>query len=99
MEFLVHIVIELPTDLDDGQRARLVEAESERARNLADEGLLRRLWRVPGQTANWGLWECPDATTLHEAIASLPLWPWAQVHVHPTAHHPNDPRSGHARET
>ena len=52
---------------------------------------MKRLWRVPGRWANWGLWEAPDATALHEALNSLPLWPWMSIRVHPLARHPNDP--------
>jgi muconolactone delta-isomerase len=44
----------------------------------------------PGRWANWGLWEAEDATALHEAISSLPLWPWMSVTVHPLAVHVND---------
>lgn len=94
MEFLVQMAIELPVELDEHEQARLTRAEAARARELADDGRLRRLWRVPGQRANWGLWEAPDATALHEALTSLPLWPWARIEVHPTARHPNDPAAG-----
>jgi muconolactone D-isomerase len=35
----------------------------------------------------------PDATVLHEALSSLPLYPWMDINVHPLAVHPNDPPS------
>ena len=54
-------------------------------------GRIRRLWRIPGRRANWGLWEAPDASELHAAIRSLPFFPWLQVDVHPLAAHPSDP--------
>jgi muconolactone D-isomerase len=46
---------------------------------------------VPGRRANWGIWEAEDATALHAAIRSLPLFPWLEVDVIPLAAHPNDP--------
>jgi muconolactone D-isomerase len=91
VEFLVHIEVRWPGDGDGAELARLTEAEHDRAVALATEGRLRRLWRIPGQRANWGLWEASDATVLHKAISSLPLFPWLAVTVHPLAEHPNDP--------
>lgn len=92
MEFLVNIEIEWPPDGDEGVRDEMFTAELARGRALAEAGIMRRLWRVPGRWANWGLWEAEDATALHEALSSLPLWPWMSVTVHPLAVHVNDPR-------
>ena len=91
MEFLVRIAIHWPPDGDPGEQARLIAAEGARARELAAEGRLRRLWRIPGRWANYGLWEAPDATALHVALASLPLQPWSEIDVTPLAVHPSDP--------
>lgn len=91
MEFLVEIEIEWPPDEDLARRESVFAAELARGRELAEAGVMRRLWRVPGRWANWGLWEADDATALHAAISSLPLWPWMSVRVHPLAEHVNDP--------
>lgn len=93
MEFLVHIEILWPPEAGEARREEIAIAEAKRAKTLAEEGIIRRLWRIPGRRANWGLWEAPDATTLHQAIASLPFFPWLSVEVHPLAVHPNDPSS------
>jgi muconolactone D-isomerase len=69
----VHIELRWPSDGEGAELARLTAAEHDRAVALAGEGRLRRLWRIPGQRANWGLWEASDATALHTAISSLPL--------------------------
>jgi muconolactone D-isomerase len=97
MEFLVHIEVEWPPDGDADELARLTSAERTRAAELAAEGRLRRMWRVPGRWANWGLWEAPDATALHEALASLPLYPWLSIEVEPLAAHPSDPERAGGR--
>jgi muconolactone D-isomerase len=91
MEFLVHIAIGWPPDGDADQKQRLIAEEAERARELTDAGMIKRLWRIPGRWANVGLWEADDATALHEALASLPLYPWVQAEVQPLARHPSDP--------
>ena len=87
MEFLVQIDVRLPGELDEPRRAALIEAELERGMALTEEGVIRAIWRVPGRLANCGVWSAVDATVLHEAIASLPLWPYMEVDVTPLARH------------
>lgn len=91
MEFLVHIEVDWPPDGNEEELARLTAAERARARELGAAGQIRRMWRIPGRRANWGLWQAADATELHAAIASLPLYPWLSVEVVPLASHPSDP--------
>jgi muconolactone D-isomerase len=91
VEFLVHIEVEWPADGDPAELARLTAAERERGHELGTAGTIRRMWRVPGRRANWGLWEAEDATALHAAIASLPFFPFLNVEVIPLAAHPTDP--------
>lgn len=91
MEFLVHIEVEWPADGDPTELGSLISQERERAAALAASGTIRRLWRIPGRRANWGLWEASDATALHTAISSLPLFPWLSVEVFALAAHPSDP--------
>jgi len=91
MQFLVHIEVGWPADGDPAELERFSAAERRRAAELAEAGMICRLWRVPGRRANWGVWEAPDATALHDAITSLPFFPWLSVEVHPLAEHPSDP--------
>jgi muconolactone D-isomerase len=93
MEFLVAIEVAIPVGADPTEVERRYAAEAVRAHELARVGVLVRLWRVPGRHANWGLWEAADASALHDALTSLPLWPWISATVHPLAVHPNDPAS------
>ncbi len=95
MEFLVSIEVEWPGDGDPEEFARLTAAERTRGAELVAAGTIRRMWRVPGRRANWGVWEAPDATALHAAISSLPFFQYLDVEVIPLAVHPTDPeRSG-----
>ena len=91
MEFLVHIEVRFPADGDPAELKRLGAAETVLARELTALGRIRRLWRVPGRRANWGLWEAADASELDLALASLPMFPWCDIEVHPLAQHPRDP--------
>jgi len=91
MEFLVHIEVRWPPNGDRDELARLIDAERARAGELAEAGLLKRLWRLPGRFANYGLWSASDATELHEAFSSLPLFRWLDIEVIALAEHPADP--------
>jgi muconolactone D-isomerase len=91
MDFLVEIEVRLPPDTDPARKAELIKAEAVRAKELAAQGTIYRLWRVPGRWANVGIWCADDATALHEAISSLPLYPWLEVDVTALAEHPSDP--------
>lgn len=93
MEFLVRIAVVWPPDGDQTQLAELREREAAVARELAAEGLLTRLWRVPGRWANVGIWTAADADELHAALLRLPFFPWLDIRVEPLAGHPNDPGS------
>jgi muconolactone D-isomerase len=91
MEFLVQADIRLPREMTDDQREELYAAEAIRAASLAAEGRLLRAWRIPGRRSNWGLWQADDATELHEALTSLPVWRYMDIEVVALARHPNDP--------
>lgn len=87
MEFLVRIELTLPPDLPAERRAALTEAEARRGRELQDAGTIVRIWRIPGRTANVGVWDAPDPTALHDAISSLPMFPYLRADVTPLATH------------
>ncbi len=90
MEWLVHTHNRLPVDTPAAEREQLRAAERERAMELRAEGVLRKLWRTPGSTGTVALYECRDATHLHEALSSLPMFPWQQVSIEPLADHPQE---------
>lgn len=93
MEFLVKIEIAWPPHAPEEDRERIFADELRIGQSLAAEGKLRRLWRIPGRWANWSLYDVADATELHQALTSLPLYPWMDIEVHALAEHPNDPRA------
>ncbi|MBT6511676.1 MAG: muconolactone Delta-isomerase family protein [Alphaproteobacteria bacterium] len=92
MEFLVNINLRWPDDMGPDRRQEITVAERAHAAELIKLGHLKRMWRIPGQFANWGLWEAKDATEIHEILTSMPAYPYmAKVEVHPLAIHPVDP--------
>lgn len=88
MNFLVEIEVRLPGELSDARRAALLEQELQRGRQLRAAGTIERMWRVPGGLRNVGIWRSESCELLHEAIVSLPCFPWLQATVTPLAAHP-----------
>jgi muconolactone D-isomerase len=87
MEFLVILRQDWPALRDRADLADLVAAERQAGGELVRSGVLRLIWRVPGQRANVGVWRAEDATGLHAQLARLPLWPWLTATVIPLAEH------------
>ena len=65
--------------------------EAQSARELAGQGHLLRLWRLPGQGRALGLWRARDAAEMQAILASLPLDAWMTVETTPLSEHPGDP--------
>jgi muconolactone D-isomerase len=87
----VNIRFNWPDSISDETRAELRDAEIKRAAELAKQGHLVRMWRVPGRRENWGLWRAVDATEMHAVLSSLPIWPYMDITVHALAQHAVDP--------
>ena len=78
--------------LTPGQAVADTEArEAARARELAGQGYLRRLWALPGEGRALGLWRASGPAEIQEMLRSLPLDEWMTVDTTPLSPHPSDP--------
>ncbi|WP_329560420.1 muconolactone Delta-isomerase family protein [Kitasatospora sp. NBC_01266] len=88
MDFLVRIdgsrVFELPAD----ERNAVVQREHTHAHELQATGVLRHIWRLPGQRGNIGIWSAADADALENVLTGLPIRPYAEIEVTALATHP-----------
>jgi muconolactone delta-isomerase len=92
-EFLTTFTITIPAGTP-GQAVQDTEAaEAERAKELADQGDLLRLWKLPGEGRALGLWRAGDAAEMAAIVASLPLEraAWMTTVTTPLTKHPSDP--------
>ena len=87
MEFLVQIQVNFPPDMPAEQLADVIAREEARGWELKNAGTIVRVWRIPGRRANVGIWRGETADDIHAAIASLPAFPWTDVHVTALATH------------
>jgi muconolactone D-isomerase len=92
VEFLVQIRVNFPPDMPPEQLADLMDRETRRGMQLKAAGTIVRIWRIPGRRENVGIWQGADADSIHEAILSLPVFPWIGARVTALAtHHLEDP--------
>ena len=97
LEMTTHVPVGTPQEAVDDIRAR----ESVRARQLAAEGHLLRLWRPPLAPGEWrtlGLFRADGDRELETLLASMPLRVWRTDEVTPLFAHPNDPASARGRQ-
>jgi muconolactone delta-isomerase len=98
-EFLTTLTLTVPGGTPDEVVADMMAREARRARELADQGRLVRLWTPPNQPGQWrtfGLWSANDSAALTATLESLPLYAWMRIEVTPLSPHPNDPVMGAA---
>jgi len=90
-EFLTTFTISVPA----GTPARAVDdieaREARRTKELAGQGHLLRLWRLPGPSRALGLWNAGNPAELRAILKSLPMDPWMTVQTTPLSRHPSDP--------
>jgi muconolactone D-isomerase len=87
MEFLVQITVAFPPDMSADELADLMAREVARGQELKEAGTIVRIWRVPGRRENVGIWQAETPDELHEAITSLPVFPWLDARVTALATH------------
>jgi muconolactone delta-isomerase len=102
-EFLTTFDITIPAGTP-GRAVEETEArEAAAAKELAGQGHLLRLWRLPaegqalglpGEGQALGLWRARDAAEMQAILATLPLDAWMTVQTTPLTPHPSDPAAG-----
>ncbi|MGA9776005.1 MAG: muconolactone Delta-isomerase family protein [Candidatus Dormiibacterota bacterium] len=95
MDYLVTMTTRVPDGTSEETVADIRTREATRARELAAQGHLLRLWRPPLQPGEWrtlGLFAATDRSRLEDILVSMPLRVWRTDEVVALAPHPNDPQ-------
>ena len=90
-EFLTTFAVAVPEGTPRQAVADAESREAERAKELAGQGHLRRLWTLPGDGRALGLWQAASPAEMQAILRSLPLDPWMTVQTTPLSPHPSDP--------
>jgi muconolactone delta-isomerase len=97
VEFLTTLTLTVPDGTAQETVDDLKARGAVRARELAEQGRLVRLWTPPNQPGQWrtlGLWSARDTADLTATLESLPLHVWMMVEATPLTPHPSDPVRG-----
>jgi muconolactone delta-isomerase len=93
-EFLIAMTITVPERTQVQLVDDTLSREAQRAKELAGQGHLVRLWTLPEQAGSrrtLGLWRARDVAEMDAVLESLPLYGWMSVETAPLTEHPNDP--------
>jgi muconolactone delta-isomerase len=90
-EFLTTFTVAIPEGAPDRVVDDSEAREVQRAKELAGQGHLLRLWRLPGESRALGLWRAGDPAEMQAILKSLPMDAWMTVETTPLTPHPSDP--------
>ncbi|HEY1823260.1 MAG TPA: muconolactone Delta-isomerase family protein [Trebonia sp.] len=93
-EFLVTFTPAAPAGTPAEDVAGATAREAEAAADLAGQGYLVRLWRLPadgGVSSALGLWRADGEGEMQAILESLPLYPYLKTRTTKLSPHPSDP--------
>ncbi len=88
MLFMLRIDVTVPSEMPQADKDALRKRENARAEELIAKGTLVRIWRIVGRVANFSLWHAESLEALHDAIQSMPMFPYMKIDVTPLIDHP-----------
>lgn len=92
MLFLARMDVTFPESLTPEQVTDFQVREKEYSGNLQKEGIMKGIWRVVGEYANYSIYDVRDNDHLHEVLSGFPMYRYMDIKVTPLAQHPNATR-------
>lgn len=89
MLFLARMDVTFPEGMDAATRADFQAREKEYSGDLQERGIMKGIWRVVGEYANYSVYDVDSNDELHDVIAGFPMFPYMKVQATPLAKHPN----------
>lgn len=89
MLFLARMDVNFPTDLDSETMADFQAQEKAYSGNLQEKGIMKAIWRVVGEYANYSIYDVDDHDELQAVMAGFPMFKYMDVKLTPLAKHPN----------
>lgn len=88
MLFMLRIDVSIPPEMPQADKDSLRKRENARAEELIAQGTMVRIWRIVGRVANFSVWHADSLEALHDAVSSLPMFPFMKIDVTPLIDHP-----------
>lgn len=89
MLFLARMDVNFPTDMDPEVMADFQAKEKEYSADLQNRGIMKAIWRVVGEYANYSVYDVDDHDELQSIFQGFPMFKYMDVKVTPLAKHPN----------
>jgi muconolactone delta-isomerase len=86
--FLVNHEVTRPDGISDETWHDALARERVTAVERLGNGVISAIWRVPGASANWALWDVDSRGELDALLHDLPLARWSTFVVHVLEPHP-----------
>jgi muconolactone D-isomerase len=83
MRFMMNIRVQFPGTWTPEQRAEERQKETMHALEHMHNGIIKRVFRIPGQYGNFSIWEVDSHEHLHELISGMPANPWMNANMTP----------------
>jgi muconolactone D-isomerase len=94
MEFLIEFDVRVPSGTPEHEVKERESAEARATAGLAEQGHLKRVWRMAGADGEnriLGLYSADSRAELDGLLDALPLRDWMEIGVTALEPHPNDP--------
>ncbi|MGO1182298.1 MAG: muconolactone Delta-isomerase [Micrococcaceae bacterium] len=89
MLFLARMDVRFPESMDAQTKADFQVQEKEYSGSLQQRGIMKGIWRVVGEYANYSIYDVDGHDELHAIFQGFPMFPYMSVKVTPLAQHPN----------
>ena len=89
MQFMVHMIVDIPDSLPADEAARIKAEEKQYSQDLQRSGKWPHIWRIVGEYANVSIFDVESNDELHDILSKLPLFPFMTIKVIPLAKHPS----------
>ncbi|WP_312979815.1 muconolactone Delta-isomerase [Corynebacterium sp.] len=89
MLFLARMDVHFPDNLSPSEVADFQRREKEYSGELQKQGVMKAIWRVVGEYANYSVFDVDDHDELHTILQEFPMFAHMSVSVTALARHPN----------
>ncbi len=89
MLFLARMDVHFPESMTPEDMGDFQVREKAYSADLQSRGIMKAIWRVVGEYANYSIFEVDDHDELHAILSGFPMFRYMDVTVTPLAKHPN----------
>jgi len=81
--------VSFPDHLTADEVADFQRREKAYSADLQEKGVMKAIWRVVGEYANFSVFDVDDHDDLHAILQGFPMFAHMKVRITPLAKHPN----------